>query len=168
MWGFCCFLRFGGGIIFIFSHLFPSYIQWKCLKEGQCKRSGLRGLLHQAAYIFLWEKCTQIEVYDRLPKLICAFGPAFFLLFLGILGAYGWMMTATLLQEQIMEIAMLCFTAHLPWVFKLRRINFYWFLVSLPWVIVQLSSWCSSVAGIHIYASHINMADAPELALDSM
>lgn len=32
---------------------------------------------------------------------------------LDVVGVYGWM-TTTLSQEQIMETAMLCFTAHLP------------------------------------------------------
>lgn len=112
--GLLLFFTFWGRHYFYLFSFVPILHSVKMFERGAMQEKWFERFIASGSIYFLWEKCTQIEVYDRLPKLICAFGPAFFLLFLGILGAYGWMMTATLLQEQIMEIAMLCFTAHLP------------------------------------------------------
>lgn len=150
-----------------FSPLAPSYFHWKHLTGArQQKPLEERVLLHQAEY-FSWDKCTPCKVCDRLPKPICAFGPSLFWVL--DLGVYGRMMTARLSQEQIMERTSLCFTAHLPSVFELSRINFYWFLLFPPCITFQLGSWCSSTKGIqgYMHAGHLNSAKAQALARDS-
>lgn len=76
--GLLLFFTFWGRHYFYLFSFVPILHSVKMFERGAMQEKWFERFIASGSIYFLWEKCTQIEVYDRLPKLICAFGPAFF------------------------------------------------------------------------------------------